>query len=289
MRPHTPHALPARAGLGFKPGHFHALSTTTPDLGFVEVHAENYLVDGGPLHHQLGWLRERHALSVHGVGLSIGGPEPLDDEHLGRLARLLERCQPQSFSEHLAWSGHGGVFFNDLLPLPYDRTTLQQVCAHVDQVQDRLQRRLLLENPATCVEFDRSTMDEGDFITEVLRRTGCGLLLDVSNLHVACVNHHRDVHAALRALPLHAVGEIHLAGFSQARDSLGERLLIDSHGAAVADEVWALYQEALTLTGPVATLIERDHDVPALAVLLAEAARADRALQAAAAERGVPA
>jgi uncharacterized protein (UPF0276 family) len=272
--------LPLRAGIGLKPRHFGEILNTTPDVGFFEIHAENYLVAGGPFHHYLGAIRECYPLSVHGVGLSIGAEGPLDGEHLDGLARLLERYEPQSFSEHLAWSSHDGRFLNDLLPIVYDRTSLQRVCSHVQQVQDRLARRILLENPSTYVAFAASSMDEADFITEVVRQTGCGLLLDVSNVFVSCINHHRDAHAYLAALPLTAVGEIHLAGFSRDEDAAGAPLLIDSHGSPVDAAVWALYERVLELVGPQPTLIERDNDIPALAVLVDEAGQADTLLQA---------
>jgi uncharacterized protein (UPF0276 family) len=274
--------LPPRAGIGLKPQHFEDIVATRPEVGFFEIHAENYMVAGGPMHHWLQRMRERYALSIHGVGLSIGSEAALDDTHIDRLAALLARYQPQSFSEHLAWSSHGGVFLNDLLPLPYERATLARVCDHIDQVQTRLGRRMLLENPATYVEFARSTMTEADFITEVVRRTGCGLLLDVSNAYVSAVNHARDVEAYVCALPLQSVGEIHLAGFAVDRDALGAPLLIDSHGAPVAEAVWHLYEFALARVGAVATLIERDHDVPGLSELVAESARADALLRRAA-------
>lgn len=270
--------LPPRAGIGLKPEHFRAILQTRPDLGFVEIHAENYMVAGGPFHHWLTRIREHYALSVHGVGLSIGGAAPLDEAHLDRLAALLDRYQPESFSEHLAWSSHGSNFYNDLLPVAYDRATLDRVCAHIDRVQTRLKRRMLLENPATYVEFTASTMDEADFISEVVARSGCGLLLDVNNVHVSCTNHGRDARDILRRLPLDAVAQIHLAGFAVQNDSLGTPLLIDSHGAPVAEEVWQLYCHALDWTGRRPTLIERDNDIPALAVLLAEAAHADNIL-----------
>lgn len=270
----TPVALPVGAGVGLKPEHFRDILATGPDLGFFEIHAENYMVDGGPFHRYLALIRERYALSIHGVGLSIGGESPLDENHLNRLATLLDRYHPESFSEHLAWSSHGGAFLNDLLPAPYDLATLQRVCEHIDRVQTRLNRRMLLENPATYVEFGASTFAEPDFIDEVVRRTGCGLLLDVNNVHVSCINHGRDAASYLRALPLRQVGEIHLAGFAEDVDAAGDRLLIDSHGAPVAREVWNLYAEALALTGPVATLIERDNDIPPFAVLHAEAMQA---------------
>ncbi|MBD8095715.1 DUF692 domain-containing protein [Pseudomonas fluorescens] len=267
--------LPHRAGLGLKTEHLQEVLETRPDIGFFEVHAENYMVAGGPFHHHLGLIRERYPLSLHGVGLSIGGESPLNPQHLARLARLIDRYQPHSFSEHLAWSSHGPVFFNDLLPLAYDAQALARVCEHIDQLQDTLRRPMLLENPSTYVQFQRSTLDETDFISEIVRRTGCGLLLDVNNVYVSCVNHQRDALAYLDALPLHAVGEIHLAGFAEDTDSLGDRLLIDDHGAPVDDAVWRLYAQLLERTGPVATLIERDNRVPAFNVLHAEARQAE--------------
>lgn len=273
-------SLPARSGVGLKSAHLREILDTAPDLGFFEVHAENYMVAGGPSHHYLTRIRERYPLSIHGVGLSIGADAPLDTAHLDALAVLLDRYAPQSFSEHLAWSTHGDVFLNDLLPLPYTAATLQRVCDHIDQVQTRLQRRMLLENPSTYVQFAASTMPEAEFISEVVRRTGCGLLLDVNNVYVSSVNHHFDARAYIQALPLHAVGEIHLAGFATTQDSLGDALLIDSHGSSVAPAVWELYAHTLDLTGPVATLVERDNDVPAWPVLWAEAQAAEAYLPA---------
>lgn len=281
-------ALPASAGLGLKPEHFRDILDTRPRLGFFEIHAENYMVPGGPFHHYLGRIRSDYALSVHGVGLSIGGAGPLDEAHLDRLAALLDRYAPESFSEHLAWSTHSQRYLNDLLPAPYNAATLAAVCAHIDHVQERLGRRMLLENPATYVEFIASDRDEPEFLAEIVRRTGCGLLLDVNNLYVSCANHGRDPYAELERLPLAAVGEIHLAGFARELDSCGAPLLIDSHGAPVAQAVWALYDVALALTGPVATLIERDNDIPAFAVLCAEAMEAGRRI-AACSEAAVPA
>jgi uncharacterized protein (UPF0276 family) len=272
--------LPARGGVGLKPEHFLEILASAPDLGFFEVHAENYMVDGGPFHHYLGLIRERYPLSIHGVGLSIGGESALDEQHLDRLVRLLDRYQPESFSEHLAWASHGGTFLNDLLPVPYNAETLARVCAHVDQVQDSLKRRMLLENPATYVEFAASTMPETEFIAEIVKRTGCGLLLDVNNVYVACVNHHRDPRAYIEALPLHAVGQIHLAGFAQDVDDAGAPLLIDSHGSPVAQAVWDLYAFALELLGSIPTLIERDNDIPTFPVLLAEAHQAEAIMAA---------
>jgi uncharacterized protein (UPF0276 family) len=277
----TAHAdkLPARAGIGLKSQHYRAVIEQLPDIGFFEVHAENYMVAGGAFHHFLGLIREHYPLSLHGVGLSIGGIEPLDEAHLDRLAQLVMRYQPQSFSEHLAWSSHAQVFFNDLLPVAYDPATLARVCEHIDRVQSRLQRPMLLENPATYVEFASSSMDEAQFISAVVARTGCGLLLDVNNVYVSCINHQRDALAYINDLPLAAVGQIHLAGFAEDQDALGARLLIDSHGAPVDQAVWALYAQLLQLIGPQPTLLERDNQVPDLSVLLAEAAQAEQLLQ----------
>ncbi len=271
--------LPWRAGIGLKPQHFREVLATRPDIGFFEVHAENYMVDGGPFHHFLGRIREHSPLSLHGVGLSIGGEDALDEDHLDRLAQLIGRYEPATFSEHLAWSSHGGNFYNDLLPLPYNRPTLDRVCRHIDRVQHRLQRRLLLENPSTYLEFEASAMSETQFLRELPRRTGCGLLLDVNNVHVSCINHGRDTLAYIDELPLHEVGEVHLAGFALDHDAAGAPLLIDHHGSPVDDAVWQLYECVLSRLGPVPTLLERDHDVPALSTLLAEAGRAEAVMR----------
>lgn len=271
--------LPQRSGLGLKPEHVRHIIKSWPDLGFFEIHAENYMVEGGPFHHYLSLIRERYPLSIHGVGLSIGGEMALDFSHLERLKKLLDRYQPELFSEHLAWSSHGEVFLNDLLPVPYHAATLQRVCEHIDQVQTHLKRRMLLENPATYVEFTTSTLAETEFITEVLRRTGCGLLLDVNNVYVSCSNHHRDPEVYIDALPLDAVGEIHLAGFAREQDGAGDPLLIDSHGSPIAQSVWTLYRYTLGRTGPMATLIERDNDIPPFDILYAETQEAERLIK----------
>jgi len=284
--PHAAGRLPQGVGIGLKPVHFRDILEARPALEFFEIHAENYMVPGGAFHHHLGRIRDDYALSVHGVGLSIGAEGGLDTIHLDRLADLLERYAPESFSEHLAWSSHGAHYLNDLLPVPYHEATLARVCRHIDQVQSRLRRRLLLENPATYVEFEDSTLSEGEFIHDVVRRTGCGLLLDVTNVYVSAGTHGRDPYAMIDALPVAAVGEIHLAGFSRDADSLGAPLLIDSHGAPVAEAVWALFDHALARTGPRPTLIERDHDIPALSVLVAEAHCAARRMAGAAARTG---
>ncbi|MFU8864933.1 MAG: DUF692 domain-containing protein [Rhodobacterales bacterium] len=271
-----PH-LPRSTGLGFKPEHFAEIMAHPGAVAFFEVHAVNYMGDGGAPHAMLAALRENHALSIHGVGLSIGSAGGLDRDHLERLRRLIARYEPASFSEHLAWSSHGAAWLNDLLPLPYTDETLSTICAHIDQVQNALGRKMLLENPATYVTFDSSTWSETDFLTELVRRTGCGLLLDINNVFISATNHRFDPRAYLAAFPLEAVGEIHLAGHDTEELPSGP-LLIDTHGAPVADPVWTLYAEVLARTGPLPTLIEWDTDVPDFATLSAEATRAARLL-----------
>lgn len=267
--------MPLRAGIGLKPEHFIEILETRPSVGFFEIHAENYMVDGGPFHHYLTRIRELYPLSIHGVGLSIGGEQPLDQAHLQRLAALLDRYQPELFSEHLAWASHGGHFLNDLLPLPYHAGTLQRVCMHIEQVQESLQRPLLLENPATYLEFATSDRSESEFIRDILQRTGCGLLLDVNNVYVSSINHGRDPYAYIRALAGLWIGEIHLAGFARDWDAAGDPLLIDSHGAPIAEAVWHLYEFTLQQLGPAPTLIERDQNIPSLATLCTEAQQAE--------------
>jgi uncharacterized protein (UPF0276 family) len=277
--------LPLQAGIGFKAGHFDALIADDEPPGFVEVHAENYMGAGGLPHAQLHALHERVAISVHGVGLSIGAATPPSEAHLDRLSALLDRHQPERFSEHLAWSTHDGRFYNDLLPLRYDQAALLRVCAHVDRVQSRLQRRMLLENPSSYFEFPGSTWSEAGFLREVVARTGCGLLLDVNNVHVSCSNHGHDPRAWLREAPLASVHEIHLAGHARDIDDWGRVLLVDDHGSQVSHPVWTLYREVLESTGPVATLIEWDTDVPEYPVLREEARKAQRCIDRAAACR----
>jgi uncharacterized protein (UPF0276 family) len=226
---------------------------------------------GGPPHVQLAALRERYALSVHGVGLSIGSMQPLDRNHLARLKVLCDRYQPESFSEHLAWSSHGDVYFNDLLPLPYTRQTLARVAEHVDEVQTALGRMMLLENPSTYVRFAESTIPELDFLAELSKRTGCGLLLDVNNAFVSAKNHGTQPLSYLDSFPFDRVKEIHLGGHDEEVDDAGAPLLIDTHGSRVADAVWTLYAHVIAHAGPIATLIEWDNDVPDWATLRAEA------------------
>ena len=274
-------SLPPAPGIGFKPQHFDAILAGEQPIGFVEVHAENYMGAGGPPHAMLRQLRERYALSIHGVGLSIGSASALDTDHLARLKTLCERYQPESFSEHLAWSSHGEIYLNDLLPLPYTQETLDRIVAHVDQVQHALGREMLLENPSTYLQFAGSTIPEAEFLSEIARRTGCGLLLDVNNVFVQATNHGTSAEAYLAAFPLTRVKEIHLGGHDAQSDETGAPLLIDAHGAPVADPVWSLYESVIARTGPLPTLIEWDNDVPDWPVLAAEARAAGAILSGA--------
>ena len=278
--------LPDQAGTGFKPEHFDAILNERPAVGFFEIHAENYMGEGGPPHRRLEALRALYPLSLHGVGLSIGSPGPLDKAHLRRLAALNRRYEPGLFSEHLAWSSHTDGFLNDLLPLPYTEETLARVCDHIDETQEAVGRRMLLENPSTYVIFAESVIEETEFLAAIVKRTGCGLLLDVNNIVVSATNHGYDPDAYLARFPLEHVGEIHLAGYSESEDDAGKRLLIDAHDSPVRAEVWDLYRRAVALRGPVPTLIEWDNDVPEWPTLFGEVKRADRAMASVAAARG---
>lgn len=274
-----PDALPCAAGVGFKPQHFNALRHDPGPVRWVEVHAENYMGDGGRPLAQLEALADRFALSVHGVGLSIGGEGPLDRSHLARLKRLNDRAQPSAFSEHLAWSTHDGAYLNDLLPLPYTDATLKRVADHIDELQNVLGRQILLENPSSYLLFDTSTLSETDFLAELVHRTNCGLLLDVNNVFVSSTNLQSSPQSYVDSFPLEAVGEIHVGGHETDRDDEGAPLLIDSHGNPVAKPVWALLEYTLARSGPKPVLVEWDNDVPDWPVLRAEAERVATALQ----------
>jgi uncharacterized protein (UPF0276 family) len=248
-------------------------------VAWLEVHAENYMGAGGRPMAQLRHLADRFPISVHGVGLSIGGIGPLDVDHLARLKTLCDALQPASFSEHLAWSTHDTTYLNDLLPLPYTRATLNAVCDHIDQVQSVLNRRMLLENPSSYLAFAESEMDEVTFLRSITERTGCGLLLDVNNVYISATNLQTDPLTYLDAFPLERVGEIHLGGHDADTAEQGLPLLIDSHGAPVADPVWTLYAHTIARGGARPTLIEWDNDVPDWPVLASEAARAAAVLE----------
>ncbi|MBI1218860.1 MAG: DUF692 family protein [Rhodobacteraceae bacterium] len=278
MRDTSPKTLPNRPGVGYKPQHFSNIFEDVGAVEWLEIHAENYMGAGGRPIAQLRALAGRFPVSCHGVGLSIGGEAPLDRDHLARLKALVGWLEPASFSEHLAWSTHDGAYLNDLLPLPYTAETLARVAGHVDQVQDVLGRRMLLENPSAYLDFAAAEMDEVAFLTEIARRTGCGLLLDVNNVFISATNRQTDANAYIDAFPLDLVGEIHLGGHDAQADDTGAPLLIDSHGAPVTDPVWQLYARTIVRGGAKPTLIEWDNDVPDWPALEAEAALAARIL-----------
>ena len=270
--------IPARAGVGLKAEHYQTILETNPDIGWFEVHPENYMGAGGPPHKYLTEIASRYPLSLHGVAASIGADQPLDQDHIDRLKALNERYMPGLFSEHLAWSSHDELFFNDLLPVPYREDSLERVIAHVDQLQSHLGRKILIENPSVYVAFESSTMSEIAFLEKLVARTGCGLLLDCNNVYVSATNQNYDPVAYLDAFPVEHVGEVHLAGFARDEDDEGELLLIDSHDREVADVVWQLYDHALKRSGAVPTLIEWDGNIPTWDVLFAEAERAEAIL-----------
>src|SRR5467141_2388328 len=266
------------AGTSFKHEHLPAIQAQASRDGFFEVHAENYMGAGGPAHHALLRIRSDYPVSLHGVCLSIGGPQPLDLNHLERFRALVMRYEPALVSEHLAWSTHDTTYFNDLLPLPYTEATLARVADHIDEVQEAIRRPILLENPSTYVLFRDSTMSETDFIRELARRSGCGLLLDVNNVFVSATNHGFSALDYLSDFPLERVGEIHLAGHAEQSDDEGERLLIDSHDGPVADAVWTLFDIVADRRGPIPTLVEWDSKIPDWSVLKAEAMAAQAIL-----------
>jgi len=266
-------ALPAACGLGLRAPHVRQVLAERPPVPWFEVHSENYFTDGGPALTALERIRATCALSLHGVGLSLGSTDPLSHAHLDRLARLIARVEPALVSEHLCWSGVGGRHFNDLLPLPFTDEAIAHLCARICEAQDYLGREIAVENVSAYVAFGDSTMPEWEFVAEVVRRTGCKLLLDVNNVYVNAMNHGFDADRYLAAMPADAIAEIHLAGFERT-----DLCLIDTHGARVAPEVWALYRKTIARIGPRPTLIEWDIDIPEFAVLEDEAATAEAIL-----------
>ena len=263
----TPSAF--ATGIGLRQPHYREVFERRPALGFLEVHSENFFLEGGASMHALERARAAYPISLHGVGLSLGSADRLADQHLAKLARLVERVEPALVSEHLCWGAIGGVHFNDLLPLPHTREALALLADRVERVQAVLRRPILVENVSAYVEYRDTEMSETAFIAELARRTGCGVLLDVNNLYVNAINFGFDPVARLAELDGETIGEIHLAGHAIVDDCL-----VDTHGARVCDAVWALYEEACRRFGPRPTLIEWDTDLPALDVLLAEAASA---------------
>jgi uncharacterized protein (UPF0276 family) len=274
-RPYVRAPIPARAGIGLRAIHHEALVAERPPVGWLEAHSENYFADGGAPLEYLERLRETYALSLHGVGLSLGSADPLDREHLRRLKRLVDRFEPALVSEHVSWGSVNGVHFNDLLPLPYTKEALQHLARRVDELQNWLGRQVLLENVSSYLEFNCSEMTEPEFLAQLVRTSGCALLLDVNNVYVSARNHGFDALAFVDALPAAAIREIHLAGHSVNRYA-GREILIDTHSTHVCDDVWELYERAIARFGPVPTLIEWDSGIPELHVLVAEAHRADR-------------
>jgi uncharacterized protein (UPF0276 family) len=257
-------------GIGLRSPHLAEIAATRPELGFLEVHAENYMAESAALDWLLE-LRRDYPVSLHGVALSLGSAEELDRAHLGRFKALIGRIEPVLVSEHLAWSAIGGAYLNDLLPLPYNEESLDIFCSHVEEAQEAIGRRLLIENPSSYLRYRHSCIPEAEFLTEVARRTGCGILCDVNNIYVSARNFGFNPIAYLDALPVEATGEIHLAGHHTAEDV---DILIDDHGSRVAQPVWELYAAALRRLGPVPTLIEWDTNLPALEMLLDEARHA---------------
>jgi uncharacterized protein (UPF0276 family) len=272
------HPIAGLAGTSLKHEHLTAIQAEERPEGFFEVHAENYMGAGGPAHRVLERIRRDYPVSLHGVCMSIGGPQPLDAAHLGRFRALVERYEPALVSEHLAWSTHETTYFNDLLPLPYTQATLTRVGDHIDEVQNAIGRPILLENPSTYMSFRESTMTETDFIRALVRRTGCGLLLDVNNVFVSATNQGYSAIGYLADFPLEHVGEIHLAGHAEQTDDEGDVLLIDSHDRMVADDVWNLFERVIERRGPIPTLVEWDSSIPEWFVLRAEACAAQAIL-----------
>ncbi len=266
--------IPARAGIGLRAEHYRELIATRPPVGWLEVHSENYFGEGGPPLYYLERAREHYPLSLHGVGLSLGSSDPLNHAHLARLQALIARFQPALVSEHLSWSSVGGCHLNDLLPLPYTEEALEHVSGRIREAQDALGRELLIENPSSYLQFRHSTVPEWEFLAATAARAGCGILLDVNNVYVSARNHGFDALRYLDAIPAGAVREIHLAGHTVNHYPDGE-LLIDTHSRRVCDEVWELYREAVRRFGDIPALIEWDTELPALAVLVEEAHRAD--------------
>jgi uncharacterized protein len=264
----------ALAGASFKPEHLAAILDDPHCDLFFEIHAENYMGAGGAPHAALTRIRERHPVSLHGVAMSIGGPDRIDANHLARFAALVARYQPAMVSEHLAWSTHGDIYFNDLLPLPYTNETLTRIVDHVSEVQDAIKRPIFLENPSSYVVFAQSSWSETGFLREVSNRAGCGLLLDINNVFVSATNLGTSPERYLAKFPLDKVGEIHLAGHNPQTDAAGQQLLIDTHDRPVADPVWTLFRRVIGQIGPVPTLVEWDADVPAWPTLKSEAGKA---------------
>lgn len=269
VRVATGDRLTALPGIGLRGPHMQELLETSPNVGWLEVHSENFFGEGGAPIECLLRARRDYPVSLHGVGLSIGSTDPLDNEHLRQIQRLISKVDPVFVSEHLSWGSIGGIHFNDLLPLPYTEEALRHFCARVVQIQDKLRRTILIENPSSYFRYRHSTIPEWEFITAISERTGAGLLLDVNNVFVSACNHHFDPLEYLAGVPGEMVEEIHLAGHTLKQFPDGE-LRIDDHASPVSDDVWSLYAETLSMIGTKPTLIEWDADLPSLDRLVAE-------------------
>lgn len=267
--------IPARAGVGLKAVHYREILETKPDVGWFEVHPENYMGAGGPPHKYLSAIRETYPLSFHSVGMSLGSAQPPATSHLDFLCALIERYQPALVSDHVSWSCLGGAYYNDLLPVPYTRESLSNLVANISEVQDYLGRQILVENPSTYLAFKQSDIPEADFLVEVVKRSGCGLLLDVNNVYVSACNQGFDAAGYLAKIPGELVGEIHLAGHTVREVGMG-KMLIDDHGSRVVEDVWSLYRETKTRMPHAPVLIEWDTRIPELRTLIEEAKTADR-------------
>lgn len=274
--------IPDCAGVGFKAQHAEAILDGPSGLGWLEVHPENYMVPGGPRHALLESVRDLYPLSLHGVALSLGSAERLDREHLTALRALIDRYEPGLISEHLAWSAQDGVYFADLLPLPLNAETLDRLCRNIDEAQEFLGRRILIENPANYMTLPGSEIPEPEFLVTAARHTGCGLLVDVNNIHVSARNIGLDADSYVDALPADLIGEIHVAGHaadqSDHSDESGDSLLIDNHGSPVAASVWRLLERLIARCGPKPVLVEWDTDVPSWPVLHDEVQKAQAIL-----------
>lgn len=270
-------AVQSRAGIGLKAQHYREILDTLPAVGWFEVHTENYMGAGGAPHHYLSAIRENYPISLHGVGLSLGGADPIDQAHLVRTKTVIDRYEPALVSEHLAWSAFDDMHFNDLLPVPRTRETLEVVANHIDEVQDFLGRQILIENPSTYLAFDRDCMSEPNFLIALAKKTGCRLLIDVNNVYVSAINHGFDPALWLSEIPAHLVEEIHLAGHTI--EQVGsDQICIDDHGSEVSQIVWSLYEDFIKRIGPRATLIEWDNNIPTLSDWMNEARRAQEVL-----------
>jgi len=269
--------IPARVGVGLKPEHYQNILTSNPDIGWFEVHPENYMGAGGAAHHYLQQIRDKYPLSIHGVGLSLGSEEGLSTEQLAALKSLVDRYQPALVSEHLAWCRYRNFVFNDLLPVPYTKESLDIMVNNIDQTQNHLKRQILIENPSSYFQLDYTTYSEWEFLVILARQSGAGILLDVNNIYVSACNHGFDAREYIKSIPAELVGEMHLAGHSVQKLGSG-KILIDDHGSEVIPEVWELYELTLDHIGNRPTLIEWDANIPEWQILLREAKRADRRL-----------